>query len=87
MASQFLNNPTSTIMRSDQMNSYFNASAANMLLSQMQQQQHQQHSLAQQGRFNPMGSSPPIRIELEDRELWTKFHSVTNEMILTKAGR
>jgi len=27
------------------------------------------------------------RIELEDRELWRKFHSLVNEMIITKSGR
>lgn len=28
-----------------------------------------------------------ILIDLEDKQLWTKFYHITNEMILTKAGR
>jgi hypothetical protein len=28
-----------------------------------------------------------ISMQLEEKDLWTKFHGVTNEMILTKAGR
>lgn len=27
------------------------------------------------------------RVVLEDRELWDKFHGLTNEMIVTKSGR
>lgn len=27
------------------------------------------------------------RVELEDRELWQKFHPLVNEMIITKSGR
>jgi uncharacterized protein (DUF1330 family) len=33
-------------------------------------------------------SSPnPVTVELEDTELWQRFRSLTNEMILTKGGR
>ena len=32
-------------------------------------------------------SSTNILVYLEDRELWTQFYQLTNEMILTKAGR
>ncbi|XP_047665209.1 T-box transcription factor TBX5b [Tachysurus fulvidraco] len=28
-----------------------------------------------------------IRVHLHERELWRKFHDVTTEMIITKAGR
>ena len=28
-----------------------------------------------------------INIDLDEKELWTKFYGLTNEMILTKAGR
>ena len=28
-----------------------------------------------------------INILLEERDLWKQFHLITNEMILTKAGR
>jgi hypothetical protein len=27
------------------------------------------------------------KVILEDRELWEKFHGLTNEMIVTKSGR
>lgn len=27
------------------------------------------------------------RVMLEDRDLWEKFHGLTNEMIVTKSGR
>ena len=33
------------------------------------------------------GSHGPISIELEDSELWKRFHHQTNEMIVTKGGR
>ena len=33
------------------------------------------------------GSHGPISIELEDSELWKRFHQQTNEMIVTKGGR
>ena len=32
-------------------------------------------------------TSGVIHMELEDDELWTRFSELTNEMILTKAGR
>ena len=28
-----------------------------------------------------------IQMELDEQEIWQQFYSVTNEMILTKAGR
>ena len=28
-----------------------------------------------------------VKMELEDKELWTRFYNLNNEMILTKAGR
>ena len=28
-----------------------------------------------------------INIDLDEKELWSKFYGLTNEMILTKAGR
>lgn len=27
------------------------------------------------------------RVKLDDRELWTRFQNLTNEMIVTKSGR
>ncbi|XP_015121392.1 T-box transcription factor T [Diachasma alloeum] len=32
-------------------------------------------------------SAQPLSLSLEDRELWTRFQSITNEMIVTKNGR
>ena len=32
-------------------------------------------------------SSEQPRVELEDSQLWNKFQSLTNEMIVTKNGR
>ena len=31
--------------------------------------------------------SNQINIDLEDKDLWSQFESITNEMILTKTGR
>lgn len=28
-----------------------------------------------------------LQVQLDDRELWTRFQSLTNEMIVTKNGR
>lgn len=28
-----------------------------------------------------------IKIDLHEKDLWTRFHAVTTEMIITKAGR
>lgn len=39
-------------------------------------------TLANKPRGNNM-----INIHLEERDLWNQFHIITNEMILTKAGR
>ena len=36
------------------------------------------------GIRNPLGN---IRASLEDGELWSRFESLTNEMVLTKNGR
>lgn len=32
-------------------------------------------------------SSSAVNISLDNEELWGKFHSITNEMIVTRAGR
>ena len=32
-------------------------------------------------------SSDDINVDLEDSQLWNKFQSLTNEMIVTKNGR
>jgi hypothetical protein len=39
--------------------------------------------------LNHLVSSPinDIKMELQDKPLWNQFHTLTNEMILTKAGR
>lgn len=40
------------------------------------------------GRDDDNGSSSIApRVLLEDRDLWEKFHILTNEMIVTKCGR
>ena len=56
-----------------------------------QQQQHQQPMPAPASSYPPTATLPPaassINMELEDKELWTRFYNLTNEMILTKAGR
>lgn len=33
------------------------------------------------------GQGLPLSLSLEDRDLWTKFQCLTNEMIVTKNGR
>lgn len=33
------------------------------------------------------GQGLPLSLSLEDRELWTRFQCITNEMIVTKNGR
>ena len=33
------------------------------------------------------GSSQGLSLSLEDRDLWTRFQCITNEMIVTKNGR
>ena len=35
----------------------------------------------------PKSATSSISMELEDKELWTRVYNMTNEMILTKAGR
>ena len=71
---------TAATMRSDQiMNSYLNPS---MLLTQ-QQIEH----CFQQSSNIPIQHHSNIRITLDDKDLWSRFYHVTNEMILTKAGR
>ena len=35
----------------------------------------------------PKGRKEGIEITLENRELWNQFNDITNEMIVTKAGR
>jgi hypothetical protein len=32
-------------------------------------------------------TGPGVKVELENRELWAQFDEITNEMIITKAGR
>lgn len=31
--------------------------------------------------------SEPLKVELENQELWQKFHAIGTEMIITKNGR
>ena len=38
-------------------------------------------------QINNNVSNNAIQMELEDNELWSRFSNLTNEMILTKAGR
>lgn len=41
-------------------------------------------------RHQPVHDDPAdrdIHVSLDDRELWTKFQCLTNEMIVTKNGR
>lgn len=55
----------------------------------------QQHPLASgsvggaSGADDDSSSPSQIRVQLEEkeRELWVKFHELTNEMIVTKMGR
>lgn len=35
----------------------------------------------------PGNQGLPLSLSLEDRELWTRFQCITNEMIVTKNGR
>ena len=35
----------------------------------------------------PTPQEQSIQCELEDKELWTRFHELGNEMVLTKSGR
>jgi len=41
---------------------------------------------ASKGRGNDIGGSE-LRVELESRELWTKFDAHCTEMVITKSGR
>ena len=38
-----------------------------------------------------LGGGPPlplnVNVELQNRELWQKFHTETTEMVITKGGR
>jgi len=48
-------------------------------------------SIARQNLGPPVAISGnqglPLSLSLEDRELWTRFQCITNEMIVTKNGR
>lgn len=52
---------------------------------------HLQHNMNQQVYQSVQGFNidavEDIKMELEDKDLWTLFYNLTNEMILTKAGR
>ncbi|KAF4520498.1 hypothetical protein B566_EDAN004749 [Ephemera danica] len=55
---------------------------------------HQQSAVMSVARANAAGRHPTqddsdcdIHVSLDDRELWTKFQCLTNEMIVTKNGR
>jgi len=39
------------------------------------------------GRVKADPTERELRVALDDRELWTRFQSLTNEMIVTKNGR
>ena len=43
--------------------------------------------LQQNQRYQQQQLQNPINIDLDEKELWSKFYGLTNEMILTKAGR
>ena len=55
-------------------NNYNNNSNRNNSEAMYSNYQHQQQVSA-------------IQMELDEQEIWQQFYSVTNEMILTKAGR
>jgi len=39
------------------------------------------------GTFKADPTERRLSVSLEDRTLWTQFHRLTNEMIVTKSGR
>ena len=39
------------------------------------------------GREKGDPTEQKLRVHLDDRELWSKFKDLTNEMIVTKSGR
>lgn len=73
-------------MRHDPLNSYLATASNIQLFTQLSQptgaQFHPGLALT-----TPTVAQNDIRVQLEDRDLWSRFYQVTNEMILTKAGR
>ena len=39
------------------------------------------------GTRDSHSQEPKLRVTLDDKELWSKFKELTNEMIVTKSGR
>ena len=48
---------------------------------------HHDNNLPQQYGASQKREDSNVRVTLQNKEMWTKFHHVGTEMIITKAGR
>jgi len=51
------------------------------------QMQHECSKFSQTRDIQSTPSSEMVKVELQDSELWRKFHNLTNKMIVNKQGR